>query len=48
MLLDEEALIKWHYGMFIQDAFPELTPGERELIQTGTHSECFDAMFDED
>lgn len=47
LLLDEEALIKWHYGMFIQEAFPDLTPAERELIMTGTHNDCFEMLFED-
>lgn len=35
---------------FIQDAFPQLTPGQREEILTAMHEKCFDAAFapDED
>ena len=33
-------------GAFIQDAFPELTSGERELLKTGMCGACFDALFD--
>jgi hypothetical protein len=29
----------------IQDALPELTPGERELILTGSHEACFNTFF---
>lgn len=29
----------------IQHIFPELTPAQREVIQSGTHSACWDAMF---
>lgn len=32
-------------GKFIQDAMPELTPAERELLLSGTCGDCFDAMF---
>lgn len=32
-------------GMHIQDAFPGMPAGERELLITGTHSDCWDALF---
>jgi hypothetical protein len=44
--LDEEKLIRWHYGEHVQDVFPELTPAERELIVTGTHDTCWDLLFE--
>lgn len=30
---------------FIQDALPELSPAQREVLISGTHDECFDKMF---
>lgn len=39
------SLKKWQQGMFIQDAFPELSAPERENILTGTHPGCWDEMF---
>lgn len=38
----------WEHGEFVQTAFPDLTPDEREQIMTGTHPECWDAMFGDD
>ena len=35
-----QGLWEWEHGTFAQHAFPELTPGEREQLITGTHSEC--------
>jgi hypothetical protein len=35
----------WTRGMKVQDAFPELTPGQRELMISGTCEPCFDKMF---
>jgi hypothetical protein len=29
----------------IQKVLPRLTPGEREMLISGTHSECFDVLF---
>jgi len=35
--------------VLIQDAFPYLSDGDRELLLSGICNECFDAMFsDED
>lgn len=33
---------------FVQDVFPDWTPDQRELLITGTHPECWDAMFPEE
>jgi len=30
---------------FIQNTLPELTPGEREQMLSGTHEACFDKAF---
>ena len=38
-------LIKWRDGWKIQEAMPQLTPDERELIISGTCGPCFDKMF---
>lgn len=39
----------WINGTLIQNAFPYLTASQREMIQTQTCSQCWDAMFaDED
>ena len=32
----------------IQDALPEWSADKRELLITGTHSECWDAIFEDD
>lgn len=29
----------------VQVLFPELSPGEREVIISGTHPECWDKLF---
>ena len=31
-----------------QNAFPDLSPAEREIIITGTHSKCWDKIFDDE
>lgn len=45
ILLYTEDLDKYRDGAFIQDAFPYLNADDREIIQTGIHSECWNAMF---
>lgn len=38
--------IEWKNGAgFIQDLMPYLSEGERELLISGTCSQCFDSMF---
>jgi hypothetical protein len=37
--------VAWGKGMLIQDAFPELSDDERELLKTGTHPECWNILF---
>ena len=40
---------QWRDGkLLIQDAFPELTPGERELLLSSICGECFDIVFGDD
>jgi hypothetical protein len=36
---------RYNAGMLIQDAFPNLTPAEREFIKTGYTQEDWDAIF---
>lgn len=35
----------WQAGAFVQDAFPYLTAGEREMLISGTCPTCWDEMF---
>lgn len=39
-----DAMWKYKYGAKIQDAFPNLTPDEREQIKTGICNDCWDSM----
>ncbi len=48
IILDSQDLESWETGDFIQQAFSYLDSSKRELIQTGTHSECWDNMFESD
>ncbi len=43
-----EDYIDWKQGKHIQNAFPYLNAGNRELIQSGTCSSCFDELFPEE
>lgn len=38
----------WQAGVPIQNVFPQMSADERELLMTGTHGECWDAMFGEE
>ncbi len=47
--ITEEQFQKWTHGALIQDAFPGLSPAEREFIMSGITSEEWEASFrDED
>lgn len=46
--VDPAAFEAWRNGAFIQDAMSELSAGARELLISGTHSDCFDALFPPD
>jgi hypothetical protein len=41
----EEQLENYHSGALLQNAFPNLTPGQREFIKTGITEQEWDAMF---
>lgn len=41
----QEQFDKWHAGMPIQDAFPELSADDREFIMTGITAEEWNQMF---
>lgn len=38
----------WMDGGTVQDAFPQLTPAQRELLITGTDAACFAELFPPD
>lgn len=46
--VDEEAYERWRAGAFVQDAFPNLSPNQREALITGIHPKCWNKMFGED
>lgn len=46
--LDYDAVQKFEAGAFVQDAFPDMSPADREMLITGTHPDCWDKIFPED
>jgi hypothetical protein len=38
----------WKDGIFIQEALPELSADDRELLISGVCGKCFDEMFSEE
>lgn len=46
--VSEIAYKAWQGGQFVQDAFPNLTANEREVLMTGICPKCWDEMFKED
>jgi hypothetical protein len=48
MEVDEHGYTAWLNGTLIQDAFPEMTADDREMLKTGTHPECWEKMFGDD
>jgi hypothetical protein len=49
MTLPKEGFDKWKDGAFVQVAFPQMSPADRELLITGVDSKCWDGnMGDED
>ena len=41
--LDIDKYISWQTGTLIQDAFPDLDAGKREVLITSICSDCFEA-----
>lgn len=39
---------RWQEGAFIQDALPDLTADEREILISGICTECWKNIFGED
>lgn len=38
----------WRGGKFVQDAFPYLSEGQRELLISGVCDDCFKTMFSDE
>lgn len=45
---DKDAYDRWGEGMSIQDAMPDMTPEDREMLISGICPSCWDDMFGED
>jgi hypothetical protein len=43
--LDRDAVTRWQEGEHIQDAFPDMSAGDREILISGTHAACWDKLF---
>ena len=43
--ISESSWHRWNLGELIQNAAPELSPAERELLISGICSECWNKMF---
>jgi hypothetical protein len=43
-----EDFIRWQEGECIQNAFPYLSPDNREILISGICGPCFDKMFGEE
>ncbi|MAG73901.1 hypothetical protein CL620_06305 [archaeon] len=39
---------RWKSGELIQNAFPNLSASDRELLISGIHSKCWDEAFSKD
>lgn len=45
--VSEEAYTKWNKKqLLIQDAFPDWSPEQREILKTGIHPQCWRSIFD--
>lgn len=45
LIVHEKDIERWVSGVHAQNAFPYLNADERELLMTGTCSNCWDDMF---
>lgn len=48
MPVEVDGYRNWMAGTLIQRALPDLTADEREQLMTGTHPDCWDAMWNEE
>lgn len=45
--VESAKLAVWRSGKLVQEAFPTLSADERELLISGTHPECWEALFNQ-
>lgn len=43
--VEESDFYDWKAGKLVQDAFPYLTPEEREMLITGYDKKCWNELF---
>ena len=48
VLVDPDSLAEWRRGQYVQIAFPDMTPEQRELLVSGTHASCWRDLFGDD
>lgn len=48
LVLTEESVEAYKQGALIQDAFPYLDDGSREIIKTGICGPCFDSIWEDE
>ncbi len=48
LTVNVEGFVSWQSGKYIQDALPELSAGERELLISGTCDECWQRFLPEE
>jgi hypothetical protein len=46
--VERSGFAAWQAGALIQHALPALSAAERELLISGTHPACWDALFPEE
>ena len=46
--LDRQSVESWQGGEYIQNAFPDMSAQDRELLISGTHPACWSKLFGED
>lgn len=46
--LKPDAVNRWLAGEHIQDVMPELSADDREMLISGMHADCWDALFPPD
>jgi hypothetical protein len=46
--LDRKAVESWQAGEYIQNAFPDMSMEDREVLITGTHPTCWNKLFPEE
>ncbi len=46
--MPKEACLRWRHGELLQVAWPSGSEADREVLISGTHSECYDALAESD